>query len=236
MKRILILALLAAFVCSLAGCTSTTSSSSDSTTAATTTTTSAATTAAISGTPLTAAQLADIDTFLTDADSTDNNGFILTTYGRVQDIDLYEALYELKAGAGGTFLDLSTPSAELSTVEAAVGSLDNIADEPTKVIKYPRAQLDAFLIRKIGIPSADAMANTTMASATAPLGLLYLEAYDAYYLVGCFSNNWIRVEAQNGVITADGLWVVSFPRNTDTYTVTLKPTADGYQFVSNVKN
>ncbi|MCL2884089.1 MAG: hypothetical protein FWF49_01210 [Oscillospiraceae bacterium] len=231
MKRILILALSAAFVCALAGCTSTTPSSSDSTTAATTTTTTV-TTATTADTPLTDEQLNNVLTFLNDPE---NNGFVTTTYDRVQDINLYWALYELKTGAGGTALDINTPSAELGAVEAVAGSLATT----NKVIKYPHAQLDAFLMQKIGIPSADAMSNSLWTSTNA-FGLIYLEAYDAYYLVGGDDYTGMQIGARTGnSVTPDGVYEVSITFGNPSEisgVVTMQKTADGYQFISNVKN
>jgi len=215
-------------VLSLAGCTTTDTSSGDTTaTTAATTMTAAVTTTASPNTPLTAQQLTDVTAVLNDPE---NNGFICTTYDRVQDINLYIALYEMKGGS--TELDLSKKSTELSDLESATNTSLN---SPGRVLKYPLADLNAFLIKEIGISVSDTMSNTDTT------GFIYMEKYDAYYLVRGDDYTAMTVTVTDSYINADGQYIISYTgENGYDYhgpgTVTLLKTSDGYQFVSNVKS
>ncbi|MBO5797914.1 MAG: M56 family metallopeptidase [Clostridia bacterium] len=174
---------------------------------------------AIAARSLTEQELTAIETFLNDKA---NNGLIgsLNLYTGPKDIDLYFALSE-GAGIGRFHTEL-----EEAQRQAVVNAPGYTEFAPCLVFKG--ADIKAYLQTKLGVSLADLSGGTA--------DLDYVEEYDLYFLQ---HNDYNRstVDVTKGRINRDGHYVATYyvHEADDLFTVTLRKTAEGYQFFSNVE-
>lgn len=140
---------------------------------------------------------------------------LTSTYTDARDVDLARLFYNGIPGAGNVVSEEE---------RAALIELDSAA-EHLDIIKLARAQMDSVLQNLAGCTLAE----------TTQRGLdqfLYLETYDAYYLVHSDALD-ARCDL-SGVRRADGAVTLLCTRNDQTTAATLVETETGWKFVSNV--
>ncbi len=148
----------------------------------------------------------------------ENNGFIgsLNMYAAPQDADLQWVLYD-GAGIGRT-------GEQLTEAEIAAG----VPNENVPVTVYAREDIETLLKKKLGVSIAD-LKNGTQ-------GLTYFENPDVYALYHTDTNMFSVVV--DVIAGKDAVYTVQYHAENDAsqvFLVTLRRTADGFQFVSNVK-
>ena len=170
---------------------------------------------------LSQADLQAIEDFLNDVE---NNGFIgINCYNSPSEIQLLWVFYD---GAGIEVPLSQWSDGEAEAVLAATG-WEEFFNYPTKI---SAAAANAYLMEKCGAPLS-AFNNGTIP------GFHYVESYDAYYSMrGDTNRTYITVES--GQIDENGLYIISYTVSdgcltADKYTVTMRKTAKGYQFISN---
>ena len=168
---------------------------------------------------LTAQELTELETFLNDKA---NNGLIssLNLYTRPEEISLYFALSE-GAGIGRFHTEL-----EETQRQAVVNAPGYTEFAPCLVFRG--ADIKAYLQTKLGVSLAD------LSGGTAELD--YVEEYDLYFLQHT-DYNGCTVDVTAGEIDKNGHYVVAYTAHEPgkLYVVTLRKTAEGYQFVSNLE-
>ena len=172
---------------------------------------------------LTQADLKEIEDFLNDVE---NNGFVGSNcYTSPSEIELLWVFYD-GAGIG---LDMAQwAEGEAETVLDTVGWKD-FFNSPMKITA---AAANAYLLEKCGAPLS-AFNNGTIP------GFHYVESYDAYYTMhGDTYRKSITVES--GQIDENGHYIIRYAvayacPTGDIYTVALRKTSTGYQFISNVE-
>ncbi|MBE6926731.1 MAG: hypothetical protein E7461_07800 [Ruminococcaceae bacterium] len=172
---------------------------------------------------LTQADLQAIEDFLNDVE---NNGFVGSNcYTSPSEIELLWVFYD---GAGIAVPLSQWSDGEAEAVLAATG-WEDFFNYPTKI---PAAAANAYLLEKCGTPLS-AFNNGTIP------GFHYVESYDAYYTMhGDTNRTYITVES--GHIDENGHYIIRYAvaydcPTGDIYTVTLRKTNAGYQFISNVE-
>jgi len=173
------------------------------------------------------AQISEISMFLNDVAY---NGFVgLNVYTRPEEVNLFTAFYN---GAGiGTTGITGWGDQEQKDVLAATG-WPGFQNGP---LKLKSADIDTFLMKALGIPLSSVINGMTDAGAG---GFLYVKKYDAYYAMHG-DTNYAPVTVTDCAVNAAGLYAANYFM-TDSpgqkYTVTLRKTDGGYQFVSNVED
>lgn len=167
--------------------------------------------------PLSEEQLTAIETYL---NATENNGFVsMNEYTCPEEASLSDILY----GGGG----IGVGSWEWSKEEqqdylAAIGWEEFYIS----ATRFARTDIEALILEKLGIPLAELDEDIDMR---------YIEKYDAYYHAHS-DTQYQPVEILHGWLEGEsGLYVVHYELGWmgDIGRVTLRPTEDGYQFVSN---
>lgn len=152
----------------------------------------------------------------------ENNGFIgsLNLYAAPQEASLWAIFYD---GAGVGSWDMGAWSEEEKQALLTAAGWEEFY---VKVIKIPAADAAKVVQEKLGIP---------LSAMSAPLDYHYLEAYDAYYHMHS-DTNLQTVTVTGGTVSGD-LYTVYYTAGfeNETFTVVLRKTATGYQFVSNKK-
>ena len=211
MKKWFALLLAVLMLCALAGCKD--AKPDDKDTPATTTTT---TQAEQDPTPLSAKQLVAIEAFLNDEE---NNGFVsFNEYDSPEEVSLHYALYDI----GVHSMDWTED--EIEAYMNATGQTDRDAAFLIPVLRHDRAETEALIQEKLGISITLTIDNMEMR---------YVEELDAFF-DSHTDSGYRPVHPLCGWLE-DGLWVVDYEigYSGDAGRVTLKPTEDGYQFVSN---
>lgn len=176
-------------------------------------------------TPLSTAQLDEIEAYL---NKTENNGFVstLNLYNAPQEASLYAIFYD---GAGVGEWGSSHWDA---TEQAAVLAACDWDEFYVPVLKIKAADMEQVLQAKLGVSYAQ------MEKTMEECGFHYVKEYDAYYDMHS-DTNYLAVEVSAVTLNPEGLYVVEYTQpqydEDDRLAVTLRPTTDGYQFVSNVK-
>ena len=184
-----------------------------------------------SGSALTAPDVSRLATFL---NNMQNNGFLLDSYSRPQDINLGDVLYN---GAGiEVYFD------NMSTSEQA-DVLKWFGDNVNKPYKLEKSSIDAYIQRETGIPLSAVTKGMDAYSE-----FTYEAKYDAYYY-GHTDSNYASIVITGGSVNRDGLYVVNYSFSDEqastggkgNCTVTLKEIDTSgddvqYQFISNIKN
>lgn len=171
--------------------------------------------------PLSAAQLDEIEAYL---NAEENNGFVsFNHYTRPEEASLDDILYDRTAGQHHS----EWSEAERQAWLDANDFTEDYFVRP--VYRFYRTDLEVLIQQKLGI-SLSVLENT----------MLYLEEYDAYYDYSHSDSQRQQVEVESGYAEGD-LYTVTYKiRSSDSFDyewcrVVLKPTEDGYQFVSNVE-
>lgn len=189
------------------------------TTTGTTEKTATTSTTAAPAQVLTAAQQKAIQDYL---NAEENNGFIgsLNLYAAPQEASLWAIFYD-GAGVGSWDMDAWSEEEKQALLTAA-----GWEEFYVKVIRIPAADAAKVVQEKLGIP---------LSAMSAPLDYHYLEAYDAYYHMHS-DTNLQTVTVTGGTVSGD-LYTVYYTAGfeNETFTVVLRKTATGYQFVSNKK-
>lgn len=152
----------------------------------------------------------------------ENNGFLLSSYSKPTDIDLYELFYY---GAGIASEDDAISQAEKDAFIKAV----HIESIDGAFFKLTPQQIDDFLQEKMGISFSDKDRD---------FDWVYLEKYNAYYVM-LFDTNYCFFDCTGGYKTSDGTYVIQcqnaseYGQQIDSCEVTLHKSGDHYLFVSN---
>lgn len=243
MKKLRFIFFTAALVCVLfifSGCDSSNAASSESVNSSTTVVTAIVTSTAVP-VQLTAQQMSEIQNYLCDPV---NNGFILwNEYTRPEEVNLWKLFYDNT----GVEKILSPKWSEQERIDIQ-GAAD--IDRNYPIVKMRRADVDAFLLKKLGISSAsfeewickDLPMPLLPGTVAKPgrIDLYYSEKYDAYYFGRGDDYTIFPVEVSGGQIIAKDIYVINYrdkesPPGYSEYTVKLRKTDDGYQFISNIK-
>ena len=175
--------------------------------------------------PLSEEKLEEIEAYL---NKTENNGFVstLNLYNAPQEASLYAIFYD---GAGVGEWGSSHWDA---TEQAAVLAACDWDEFYVPVLKIKAADVEQVLQAKLGVSYAQ------MEKTMEECGFHYVKEYDAYYDMHS-DTNYLAVEVSAVTLNPEGLYVVEYTQpqydEDDRLAVTLRPTTDGYQFVSNVK-
>lgn len=166
-------------------------------------------------------KLNEIETYLNDKE---NNGFIsFNHYTRPEEASLDDILYDCTAGQHHT----SWNDAERLAWLDANGFTEDYFVRP--VYRFYRADLETLIQQKLGI-TLSALEND----------MLYIEEYDAFYDYSHSDSQFQQAEVESGYAEGDFCVVYYKMRQSESFDyelfrVTLKPTDDSYQFVSNVE-
>lgn len=166
-------------------------------------------------------ELNEIQEFL---NKIDNNGFISSNYyNSPEEIDITKVFYD---GAGIKIGLNQWAEGESDAVLSAM-NLDEFYTSPFK-INYSDA--DKHLKEKCGL-SLENFGNAISY-------FTFVEAYNAFYTMRS-DTNFMTVSVSDGSVDENGILKVnytsSFIKDSD-FTVTLRKTEKGYQFISNIKN
>lgn len=194
-----------------------TTTSAVTTTSAPVTTTTPTTTPSQPGT-LSQAQLEEIQNFLNDSS---NNGFVVhNNYTSADEINLNWVFYD----GAGISVGIESFSADEKQAVLAAGGWNEFFNPP---IKIKRADANALLLEKCGLSLQDFRDTLYF--------FVYVESYDAYYIMHG-DMNYSHITVVDGMIDQNNNYVVNY-YITDfckqIYTVTLRKTDKGYQFISN---
>ena len=146
------------------------------------------------------------------------NMMLSSHYLNIADIDLYQLFYNVISGT----------EFQISDEEKAVLTEYNSSAADLDVIKITRQQINEFLLEYTGLNLSD----------TAQNGLnefLYLEEYDAYYLIHS-DLNYVPCNIMSGMRNKDGNVILEYEMAGKNATVTLKENKSEYYFVSNTVN
>ena len=170
---------------------------------------------------LSEAKLDEIEAYLNDKE---NNGFVsMNEYDCPEESSLDDILYDRTAGQHHS----SWSDAERQAWLDANGFTEDYFVRP--VYRFYRTDLETLIQQKLGI-TLSALEND----------MLYLEEYDAYYDYSHSDSQLQQAEVESGYAESDFCVVYYKMRQSENFDyelfrVTLKPTDDGYQFVSNVE-
>ena len=161
-------------------------------------------------------QLEKINTFLNDPD---NLGFVQRSFDRPEEVKWSEVLT-----ADVTF---GVDEREWSDAERQALSDALEYDMSGSPIRYPRAKVEELFQKRLGIP---------LSALETPISAVYLAEYDAYYR-SFLGIEWVPVYVKSGKIE-NGIYIVDYEIGSGEYVghyrVTMRATADGFQFISNV--
>lgn len=162
-------------------------------------------------------RLTEIETYLNDVE---NNGFVsMNEYTCPEEVSLHDALYN---GAGIGARDWSEE--EKQEYMEITGQTDEEEAFLWPIFRFPRADLEALILEKLGIPLSEF-----------ELSMTYIEELDAYF-TSHTDSSYQTVEVLHGWLEGGegGLYNVSYKLAWGKIGhVTLRLTKDGYQFVSN---
>ncbi len=161
-------------------------------------------------------KLVAIEAFLSDKE---NNGFVaFNEYDCPEEVSLHDALYDIGVRHG------DWTEEEIVAYMNATGQTDREEAFLWVIFRHDRAETEALLQKKLGISITLTVDNMKMR---------YIEELDAFFTAHTDSG-YRPVHVLHGWLE-DGLYVVDYEigYSGDTGRVTLKPTEDGYQFVSN---
>ncbi len=166
-------------------------------------------------------ELSEIEEYL---NKIENNGFISSNYyNSPEEIDITRVFYD---GAGIKIGLNQWDEGESDAVLSAM-NLDEFYTSPFK-IRYSDA--DEHLKEKCGL-SLESFNNA--------IGYFtFVEAYDAFYTMRS-DTNFMTVSVSDGVVNENGTLKVNYTSSfikDSSFTVTLRKTENGYQFISNIKN
>ncbi len=170
---------------------------------------------------LSEAKLDEIEAYL---NYKENNGFVsMNEYDCPEESSLDDILYDRTAGQHHS----SWSDAERQAWLDANGFTEDYFVRP--VYRFYRTDLEMLIQQKLGI-TLSALEND----------MLYLEEYDAYYDYSHSDSQLQQAEVESGYAESDFCVVYYKMRQSENFDyelfrVTLKPTDDGYQFVSNVE-
>ena len=168
---------------------------------------------------LTAAEKETVQAYLNAAE---NNGLVGCQYATPQDVPLNWMFYD---GAGVGDWDMSAWSEEEKQALLAHTGWEEFY---VKVMKLPAAAVAATVEEKLGIP---------LSAVSRGLSYHYLEEYDTYYSMHS-DTNMVRVTVTGGRVAGQEYTVQYTAEyiadSEEAFTVVLRRTADGYQFVSNL--
>ena len=170
--------------------------------------------------PVSQEELCVIEEYLNKAE---NNGFVgINCYDSPAEIQL---LWVFHNGAGIQLEADQWADGEAEAVLKALG-WSKFHTPPAKI---PREAANALLVKKCGL-SLEAWKNFPYS---------YVEAYDAYYYTRSEEMRF-PVIVESGEIDENGQYIIRYAiayecPTGDTYTVTLRKTYSGYQFISNVE-
>lgn len=151
-----------------------------------------------------------------------NNGFLLSSYSKVTDIDMKQLFY---TGAGIAADRSSIPKEEQDAYLTATKQKELWGD----LLKLTAKQLNDFLKEKTGLSYSDF---------TQELTWTYIDQYDAYYKQ-VSDTNFCQLAAVSGTKTSDGTYIIkceksgTYGQQIDSCVVTMKKVGDHYLFVSN---
>ncbi len=156
----------------------------------------------------------------------ENNGFVsYNYYTKPQDVNLKYVFYD---GAGIKIEKSDWAEGEAEKVLDATG-WDEFFVAPVK-IKFEDA--DNLLKEKCGLSLNDFGSNPQIE------GYVFVEEFNSFYALRSDTNR-CSIEVTDGYIDENGDYVVNYTsplyQNND-FTVTLKKTENGYQFISNIRN
>ena len=166
---------------------------------------------------LSAKKLVEIEAFLSDEE---NNGFVaFNEYDAPEEVSLPDALYDIGVRHGDWTED------EIEAYLNATGQTDREEAFLRVIFRHDRAETEALLQKKLGISITLTVDNMKMR---------YIEELDAFF-ASHTDSGYRPVHPLHGWLE-DGLYVVDYEigYSGDTGRVTLRPTEDGYQFISNV--
>ena len=170
--------------------------------------------------PVSQEELCVIEEYL---NKVENNGFVgINCYDSPAEIQL---LWVFHNGAGIQLEADQWADGEAEAVLKALG-WSKFHTPPAKI---PREAANALLVKKCGL-SLEAWKNFPYS---------YVEAYDAYYYTRSEEMRF-PVIVESGEIDENGQYIIRYAiayecPTGDTYTVTLRKTYSGYQFISNVE-
>ena len=183
----------------------------------TSTTTEMTTTTTSTARELTAAEKQELEDYL---NATENNGLVGCQYATPQDVPLDWMFYD---GAGIGSWDMSAWSEEEKQALLAHPGWEEFY---VGVMKLPASAVAATVEEKLGIP---------LSAVSQGLDYHYLEEYDAYYTMHS-DTNMLRVTVTGGRVAGQDYIVEYIADSEESFTVVLRRTENGYQFVSNLPN
>lgn len=144
------------------------------------------------------------------------NMMLCSQYHVIADIDLFQLFYN---GIPGI-------EQQISSEERADLTEYNEANIDLDIIKITHTQINEFLQEYAGVNLEDTNQN----------GLdqfIYLEEYDAYYLIHS-DINYFHCNIISGTRNEDDTITLKYEMNNERAAVTMKENENGYQFISNI--